>query len=308
MSATGGDHAYDVCLSYASEQRSYARRLAEVLRSSGVTLFFDEYERAALWGEDLFIRLDHIYRRASRFCVIFVSAEYARKMWTGHELRSVLARSLEESGSYLLPLRFDDTELAGLRPTVSYVDAQTVEPEEVARMLLARLHIDPPPVEVAPADPPRPSVFFARLRTILAANRRLTMVTDHNRERYRRIASEHHLVPGERLIAFVRWRGFLNFSRGVAFTDWGIRFRRGTRGLAFPYARIDEYEIAMKEKLLQSEESGERLVEWLEISGNGDKIELHPTRSPRAIRSVSDTLDAVRELKKNDTAIFPRPD
>jgi len=44
---------------------------------------------------------------------MFISKEYAEKPWTKHERRSDLSRALEED-EYVLPARFDDTELPGL--------------------------------------------------------------------------------------------------------------------------------------------------------------------------------------------------
>jgi hypothetical protein len=57
---------------------------------------------------------------------MFISADYAEKVWTRHERRSALARVIEEGGDYLLPARFDDTELPGLRPTTAYVDLRQI--------------------------------------------------------------------------------------------------------------------------------------------------------------------------------------
>jgi hypothetical protein len=53
---------------------------------------------------------------------MFISAEYASRIWTSHERRSAQARALEEKGrEYILPIRFDDTDLEGLSPTVGYL-------------------------------------------------------------------------------------------------------------------------------------------------------------------------------------------
>jgi hypothetical protein len=42
-------YEYDVCLSFAGEQREYVRQVAGLLQESGVKVFFDEYEEADLW-------------------------------------------------------------------------------------------------------------------------------------------------------------------------------------------------------------------------------------------------------------------
>src|SRR5689334_15561742 len=54
---------YDVCLSFAGEQREYVEDVAARLRASGVRVFYDDYEKASLWGKDLYEHLDWIYRK-----------------------------------------------------------------------------------------------------------------------------------------------------------------------------------------------------------------------------------------------------
>jgi len=65
------DHTYDVALSFAGEDRTVAREIAERLRTAGYKVFFDEYEKATLWGEDLTIKLQDVYQHLSRYCVMF---------------------------------------------------------------------------------------------------------------------------------------------------------------------------------------------------------------------------------------------
>ena len=130
---------YDVALSFAGEQRGYVEQVAAILAEHSVRVFYDEYETVDLWGKDLYEHLDDVYRRRSRHVVIFVSSEYAEKVWPRHEQRSAQARALQEQGEYILPVRFDDTELPGLRPTVGYIDARTTQPEDLAAAVLAKL-------------------------------------------------------------------------------------------------------------------------------------------------------------------------
>jgi TIR domain len=132
---------YDVCLSFAGEQRDYVERIAERLKSAGLDVFYDQDEDIApkLWGNDLGEYLDYIYREGSRFCLMFISTDYAAKPWARHERRSALARVIEEGGDYLLPARFDDTELPGLRPTTAYLDLREVAPNTLVDFVLKKL-------------------------------------------------------------------------------------------------------------------------------------------------------------------------
>ena len=51
---------YDVALSFAGEQRAYVRQVAELLRRSNVSVFYDEFEEAKLWGKNLYTYLRDI--------------------------------------------------------------------------------------------------------------------------------------------------------------------------------------------------------------------------------------------------------
>jgi hypothetical protein len=97
----GGDAEYDVALSFAGEDRAYVERIARLLQQRGIRVFYDEFMTADLWGEDLYVLLDEVYRKKSRFAVIFASEHYARKSWTSHERQSAQARALDESRAYL---------------------------------------------------------------------------------------------------------------------------------------------------------------------------------------------------------------
>lgn len=136
---TKTQYQYDVAFSFAGEDREYVERVAERLHAAGVPVFYDKYEQVELWGEDLYQRLDNVYRREARFCVIFISAAYRDKVWTNHELRSAQARALEAHEVYILPARFNDTEIPGILSTIGYVDLRDLSPEEFANVILGKL-------------------------------------------------------------------------------------------------------------------------------------------------------------------------
>lgn len=130
---------YDVVLSFAGEDREYVERVAEFLEVNGVVAFYDKYEEVTLWGKDLAEHFEGIYRKQGRFCIMFISRHYADKVWTRHERKSALARALEERVEYVLPARFDNTEIPGLRPTVGYLDLRKLTPEQLGERILQKL-------------------------------------------------------------------------------------------------------------------------------------------------------------------------
>jgi hypothetical protein len=132
-------HEYDVCLSFAGEDRPYVDAVAAALRERGIRVFYDAYEKAQLWGKDLYEHLDYIYGSAARYCVLFASEHYAKKLWTNHERRSAQERALSEHGEYVLPARFDETKIPGLRNTVGYVSLSDLAPSELADLIVEKL-------------------------------------------------------------------------------------------------------------------------------------------------------------------------
>lgn len=92
------DFEYDVGLSFAGEQRDYVETVADGLKSHGIRVFLDKYETVALWGKNLYSHLTDVYQHRCRYCILFVSADYAKKVWTNHERSSAQARALQEKG------------------------------------------------------------------------------------------------------------------------------------------------------------------------------------------------------------------
>lgn len=115
------------------------RRGGYELRSRGVRVFFDDYEKPDLWGKDLYSHLDDIYRHVCRYCILFASKEYANKVWPNHERRSAQARALKAKGEYVLPARFDDTPIPGLPDTVHYIDLNGLPPVDLAVIVVEKL-------------------------------------------------------------------------------------------------------------------------------------------------------------------------
>jgi WD40 repeat protein len=130
---------YDACISYAGEQSDYAQRIFDNLRSKGVTVFFDKFYEGKLWGRDLSEYFMNVYYKQSKFCIMLISKDYVSKAWPTHERRSAIARNIEEMGEYILPVRFDKSEVPGLPPTIKYLDATKKSPEEIAALFIGKL-------------------------------------------------------------------------------------------------------------------------------------------------------------------------
>lgn len=131
--------SFDVAISFAGSEREHAQQLAEAVRGAGFAVFYDDFYPEQLWGKNLTVFFDEIFRKKARYCVMFVSKEYQVCKWTIHEAGSALARALEEKGAeYILPVRVDDTELVGLLPAIGYVPISTGV-DKIAEMLIKKL-------------------------------------------------------------------------------------------------------------------------------------------------------------------------
>jgi hypothetical protein len=131
---------YDVVLSFAGEQRSFVQLLATLLKSHGVRVFYDNDERAELWGKNLYDHLFEIYSYRSRYCVILVSEEYNRKEWTNHERQAAQDRAIRDRGSeYILPIRIDGAILRSLPLSIGYLNVD-MGADKIVELLLKKLH------------------------------------------------------------------------------------------------------------------------------------------------------------------------
>ena len=136
---TGSGRLWDVALSFAGAQRDYVGQVAAALKALGVRCFYDADEQVRLWGTYLAEELPRIYARESMAVVVFISDEYASRDWTRLERRAAFSRAVVEAGVYVLPARFDDSELPGLLTDVVTIDLRLYTPEQFADLVAAKL-------------------------------------------------------------------------------------------------------------------------------------------------------------------------
>jgi TIR domain len=134
-------YAFDVAVSFASEDREFVGEIVSQLTASNARVFCDSDFSAGIRGEELPGHLDRIYRRKTPHAVIFVSRFYAEKMWARYERRAVITGAHDNSGIHILAVRLDDTALPGLRPAIGCLDARWVGLAGIAEAILARLGI-----------------------------------------------------------------------------------------------------------------------------------------------------------------------
>lgn len=141
-------YEYEVALSFAGEDRVYVDKVAECLKKHEIEFFYDANLEAYLWGKDLILHLDDVYKNKAKYCVIFISEYYANKLWTNHELKSIQERAFVEKGEeYILPAIFDDTPIPGIRSTMGRVDLRKKSPEQLCKLIIEKLGLNPLPLK-----------------------------------------------------------------------------------------------------------------------------------------------------------------
>ena len=136
---------YDIAVSFAGEDRPVVEEFVNALAENDISVFYDSWEQAQLWGKDLYQHLDMIYQQAARYCVIFISENYVKKAWTRHELRSAQARAFQQNSEYILPIKLDNTELPGLPSTIAYIDLRQTSIKEIATILFEKIGAEKKP-------------------------------------------------------------------------------------------------------------------------------------------------------------------
>jgi hypothetical protein len=137
------EYKYDVTLSFAGEDREYVEKVANTLLENNVKVFYDKFEEVDLWGKDLGLHFDYVYRKGAKYCVPFISEHYKKKIWTNHEIRTAISRAIETNVEYILPTRFDDTEIDGIRPTLGFLDLRKISAEKLAHLIIKKLEKEP---------------------------------------------------------------------------------------------------------------------------------------------------------------------
>lgn len=130
---------FDIALSFAREQREYVDQVANLLNQKGISTFYDLFEEANLWGKNLYDYLSDVYMNQARYTIMFISEDYGRKLWTNHERQSMQARAFQESSEYVLPAKFDGTEIPGVLPTTAYISLQDKTPEDFVKIVEKKL-------------------------------------------------------------------------------------------------------------------------------------------------------------------------
>ncbi len=245
---------FDVAFSFAGEDREYVDQVANHLRESGIKIFYDRFFEVELWGKDLYQHFADLYKNKAKYVIIFASEYYARKRWTNAELKAAQARAFTENSEYILPARFDDTEIPGIHNTIAYIDLSRISPSVFAEMILKKLGFVIE-IQSAPEVPLQPStiIFDDRMRQVFPGRR-----------------GEFSYTDAEALVKLTSFlREPLIFADGKQHPFW---WWRGPRGSSIrEFSVVDEYkcliyyqEIVISKMVIYRPENYEKSFVYIE--------------------------------------------
>ena len=131
---------FDIAISFAGEDRELAEKIATKLNEKQVTVFYDNFEKADLWGKNLYDYLSSVYSEKSKYCVMLLSQHYENKLWTNLERKSAQARAFRENREYILPIRIDNTKITGIHETIGYIDSNSHTIEQIVDLIMNKLN------------------------------------------------------------------------------------------------------------------------------------------------------------------------
>ena len=154
---------YQVALSFAGDQRQYVEDVARNLQARDVTVFYDGFETAQLWGKNGAEVFHEAFARRAAYVVMFISSAYVNRAWPRHERKSAIGRMIQEHGEYVLPVRFDDTPVPGLSDDVIYLRAAEHTPAELAVLIAEKAEMGRFQGKASAVAPPRMTSLFGEV-------------------------------------------------------------------------------------------------------------------------------------------------
>ncbi|MFS8488005.1 TIR domain-containing protein [Xanthomonas campestris pv. raphani] len=136
---------FKVAFSFPGELRGFVRTVADRVKDGlgGDGVFYDDDFVAQLARPNLDNLLQAVYLKNSDLLVVFLSADYERKMWCGVEWRAIRAVINNKADESVMLVRADDAAIPGIFPQDGYIDINRFTPEQVAGFVLQRVRLQP---------------------------------------------------------------------------------------------------------------------------------------------------------------------
>ena len=130
---------YDVALSFAGEDRTVAEQIGDHLRARDLKVLFDEHHAAEPSAQASVTHIAEIFRTKARYCILLFSGHSPHKRWTEAERSDVQDHALRDAGEYILPIRLDDADVAGIHEAKGYRDLREDSVKGIADFVAQKL-------------------------------------------------------------------------------------------------------------------------------------------------------------------------
>jgi hypothetical protein len=128
-----------VFISYAQADKEIARRIADELRSSGLRVWFDEWELKP--GDSIASRIDQAVS-TSDMLLVLLSPRSIESRWVQSELNAALSRELKSRAVTVIPALIEECEIPPLLADRLYLDLRS-NLERGVRRLVEQIAVAP---------------------------------------------------------------------------------------------------------------------------------------------------------------------
>ncbi|MDR3566026.1 MAG: TIR domain-containing protein [Negativicutes bacterium] len=132
-------YEFDVVLTFAGEDSAYVESVAKFLADADINFLYNSDFQIELWGKNLYSYLQDVYENKAEFCVIFISQYYKQKWLTRPECKNMLEWLLREDNERVLPVRFDNTAIPGIKNRIKYIHLNTISPQNLAQTIIKKV-------------------------------------------------------------------------------------------------------------------------------------------------------------------------
>lgn len=139
-------HQFEVAFSFPGEYRetveAVAKEAAALLPAHAC--FYDNNYQAQLARPSLDLLLQEIYGMRSKLLVVFIGADYERKMWPNIEWKAIRSVLHTKAAARIMYVRMDSGAVGGVFPLDGYIDAGRFSPAQIAGFIAERVALTPP--------------------------------------------------------------------------------------------------------------------------------------------------------------------
>lgn len=135
---------FKVAFSFPGEVRESVLSIVKRLKSSlpAGAIFYDNDFTAQLARPNLDSLLQTVYLNNSDLIVVFLSADYEKKMWCGIEWRAIRGIINNKSDHAVMFIRSDNAEIPGVFAHDGYIDMNRYSTEKMADFILERIRLN----------------------------------------------------------------------------------------------------------------------------------------------------------------------